>query len=258
MRNEIQKMESNVSLRDHMICYLYQSGDPCLVQQAKQLAVQSSKSHVLHIMKANFSCFIPEHKEDLYQCGMVGVLKALVHYNGTRPFHAYSKNYVIHEMSEYTYYLRNIPSAYFARLERKISSTADTLKANGCLLCAEAIAMSSGINIEIVQRELAVMARKQLVYLDSIAGISFLICFSSIKIFLLHKMNVEWDSFFAEISGKFIVENPCMKIRCFFLLLTYYSQTERDNRVNNPCCNWKCCFFSFITYYFQTEGYYSA
>lgn len=48
MRNEIQKMESNVSLRDHMICYLYQSGDPCLVQQAKQLAVQSSKSHVLH------------------------------------------------------------------------------------------------------------------------------------------------------------------------------------------------------------------
>ncbi len=59
---------------------------------------------------------------------------------------------------------RNIPSAYFARLERKISSTADTLKANGCLLCAEAIAMSSGINIEIVQRELAVMARKQLVY----------------------------------------------------------------------------------------------
>ena len=33
MRNEIQKMESNVSLRDHMICYLYQSGDPCLVQQ---------------------------------------------------------------------------------------------------------------------------------------------------------------------------------------------------------------------------------
>lgn len=172
MRNEIQKMESNVSLRDHMICYLYQSGDPCLVQQAKQLAVQSSKSHVLHIMKANFSCFVPEHKEDLYQCGMVGVLKALVHYNGTRPFHAYSKNYVIHEMSEYTYYLRNIPSAYFARLERKISSTADTLKANGCLLCAEAIAMSSGINIEIVQRELAVMARKQLVYLDSIAGIS--------------------------------------------------------------------------------------
>ena len=153
MRNEIQKMESNVSLRDHMICYLYQSGDPCLVQQAKQLAVQSSKSHVLHIMKANFSCFVPEHKEDLYQCGMVGVLKALVHYNGTRPFHAYSKNYVIHEMSEYTYYLRNIPSAYFARLERKISSTADTLKANGCLLCAEAIAMSSGINIEIVQRE---------------------------------------------------------------------------------------------------------
>lgn len=110
MRNEIQKMESNVSLRDHMICYLYQSGDPCLVQQAKQLAVQSSKSHVLHIMKANFSCFVPEHKEDLYQCGMVGVLKALVHYNGTRPFHAYSKNYVIHEMSEYTYYLRNIPS----------------------------------------------------------------------------------------------------------------------------------------------------
>lgn len=172
MRNEIQKMESNVFLRDHMICYLYQSGDPCLVQQAKQLAVQSSKSHVLHIMKANFSCFVPEHKEDLYQCGMVGVLKALVHYNGTRPFHAYSKNYVIHEMSEYTYYLRNIPSAYFARLERKISSTADTLKANGCLLCAEAIAMSSGINIEIVQRELAVMARKQLVYLDSIAGIS--------------------------------------------------------------------------------------
>lgn len=62
MRNEIQKMESNVSLRDHMICYLYQSGDPCLVQQAKQLAVQSSKSHVLHIMKANFSCFVPEHK----------------------------------------------------------------------------------------------------------------------------------------------------------------------------------------------------
>lgn len=52
------------------------------------------------------------------------------------------------------------------------NSTADTLKANGCLLCAEAIAMSSGINIEIVQRELAVMARKQLVYLDSIAGIS--------------------------------------------------------------------------------------
>lgn len=99
----------------------------------------------------------------MFQCGVIGIRKSLEHYDGSVSLTTYSHFYMIHEISCFTYFIRNIPSAHYARLQRKIL---DTIQEED-ILTDESIAERIGICMENVQKERQIMERLRLVYLDS-------------------------------------------------------------------------------------------
>lgn len=148
---------------DTTIMKLYHSTDKKLVRKAKELAITYHINHIYDIIHRYFYQFEYSYFEDMFQYGAIGILKSLEHYDGSASLRTYSRFYVVHEISDFTYFIRNISSVHYARQQRQIS---DAIQEEEFLTDQE-IAEKTGLRMEKVRKERQVMERARLVYLDS-------------------------------------------------------------------------------------------
>lgn len=110
-------MENN-TYDDAQICKMYHSNDLSQQKKAIEVAITKYEKYIYFIMTRYFPTYAEKYKEDLFQCGVEGLIKSMKHYDASYSLSTYSKNYIIHEMKNFEYFLLNIPSAYYARLQK--------------------------------------------------------------------------------------------------------------------------------------------
>lgn len=91
---------------DTTIMELYHSADKFLVRKAKELAITYHINHIYDIIHRYFYQFEDSYFEDMFQSGAIGILKSLEHYDGSASLRTYSRFYVVHEISGFTYFIR--------------------------------------------------------------------------------------------------------------------------------------------------------
>lgn len=168
-RCELGKKESTGGNRieDHDIFVLYNSKDSFLSMKARELTVRYHSRYLYYIMGKYFSGYEKEYSEDLYQCGVVGLLKSLTNYDGHYAISTYSRLYIIHEMTGFIYYLRNIPSPHYARIQNKIKAAETFLECSGAEVTDERISKEIGISLKSVKKERQIMKMNAPVSLDA-------------------------------------------------------------------------------------------
>lgn len=149
------------------VVYLSSLNDCFLSEYGKTLLIQKTEKYIWKIVHRRYRNFEINYGEDLFQCGVVGVLTAIRTYNYKYSFITYSKPFIIHEMSAFIYIVMNVPSAYYARIQLKIENAYQQLEAQNEPTTAENISKLSGINKKIVKRELSVMNSFPILSLDA-------------------------------------------------------------------------------------------
>lgn len=152
------KMEEIMRLRD--------SGEIEDAVAARDLLVAKFEKYVRYVAARRFSTFVARHSEDLYQSGIVGLMKALPGYDGSSAFTTYSLNFIVHEMSDYARCAQNMSTPHFAKLQRDLSKARAQIEAEGVRADAKAIAERMGTPEWIVRREMKVAAIGEQVWLD--------------------------------------------------------------------------------------------
>ena len=147
--------------QDSMICSMYHSNDPDQKKQAIELAVASHQNHIYFIMARYFHTYENQYKEDLYQNGVIGLIKSLERYDASYALTTYSKTYIIHEMKEFVFFLHNIPSPYYVRIQRIIKEAETELVNSGYKLTNQNISEYTGIPLKIVTRERSLMYQEE-------------------------------------------------------------------------------------------------
>ena len=157
-------MEKAVSMET--IMELYRSGDAEMEAEAKDQIVFRFGKYVMFVMHKYFPQFEKKHQSELFNCGAIGLMNAMRCYDGAYAFTTYSKNFIIHEMSEYTRFVTNIPSPHYAKLQKDVRRAKEGLEADGAEATAEAVAEIAGVNPRTAARELEVMSRAGTASLD--------------------------------------------------------------------------------------------
>lgn len=145
---------------------LYRSGDALLAEKAREQAVYAYSAYVRSIISRSFPTFEKAYGEDLYECGIIGLLKALDGYREGFAFTTYSRRYILHEMAAFTYNIQGNPNAYCAKIQKSVKNAVMALEADGCEITPEQVSRMTGIHPDIARREMAVLRRLEFVYLD--------------------------------------------------------------------------------------------
>ena len=164
--NRKEKARGN-RIEDHDIFLLYHSNDSFLSMKARELTVRYHSRYLYYIIGKYFSGYEKEYSEDLYQCGVVGLLKSLPNYDGRYAISTYSRLYIIHEMTGFIYYLRNIPSPHYARIQNKIKAAETFLECSGSEVTDESISKEIGISLKSVKKERQIMKMNVPISLDA-------------------------------------------------------------------------------------------
>lgn len=75
--------------------------------------------------------------------------------------------YILHEMTGYVYYLKNIPSTHYAKIRRIVMNAEERMEKEGVLATDEDIVKETGLSMKIVKRERQLLNKAGMVYLDS-------------------------------------------------------------------------------------------
>lgn len=154
-------------LSDHDIYELYHSEDPFLAMKSRELVIKYYKNYIYSLIDSCFHSYMVDYEEDLFQCGAVGLLKSLVHYDGCYSIMTYSRLYIIHEMTGYVYYLKNISSTHYAKVRRMVLNAEEKLEKEGTLATDDEIAKETGLSMKTIKRERQLLNKSGMVYLDS-------------------------------------------------------------------------------------------
>lgn len=129
---------------------LYQSGNDKLMKKAKEQMILLN-SRLIHKLVAEFSPSYEMKKrpEDLYQCGVLGVLRAMDGYDPDKgtAFFTYARNFI---KSEVTAGMRhsNSMTAYSANIEKNINAAVNQLEEEGIDVTPDAISKVTGYSAE--------------------------------------------------------------------------------------------------------------
>ena len=154
-------------LTDHQLYELYHSDDNFLSKKSNDLVIRYYNNYIYSLIHDYFNSYRLDYLEDLYQCGVVGLLKSLAYYDGSYTITTYSRMYILHEMTGYVYYLKNIPSTHYAKVRRIVMNAEERMEKEGILATDEDIVKETGLSMKIVKRERQLLNKAGMVYLDS-------------------------------------------------------------------------------------------
>lgn len=141
-----------IHVSDQEIYNMYHSGDSRLMKQAKDYAVASHSQFIHYLINRQYPTF-ETYREDLFQCGVIGLLQALEKYDGQHAFTTCAKIYIVHEMSAFTHHVTKSGSVHYASIDKKIRQSEDLLQKAGETVTIEKISEASGLSLTVVKRE---------------------------------------------------------------------------------------------------------
>ena len=149
------------------IMELYRSGDDFLVSKSKEYVVDSFGKYIHHLIRNHYSTY-EKISEELFQCGVIGLLKAMCNYDEKRgAFTTYSKPFILHEITEQLNFINNDSSVHYNNMKNSIIDAINKLQNEGLEPTVQRISIISELKPSVVERELECINRSKLYYLDA-------------------------------------------------------------------------------------------
>lgn len=165
---EVSKVRGAKGFPISNIMELYHSGNDFLVKKSKELVVENYERYVYSVIHKLYSSYIDRHGDDLYQCGVIGLLKAMEGYNEEKgAFTTYSKPFIMHEITVQLNFFHNDTTVHYNNIQKKITAAIDRLKEEGMEPTIQRISIITELRPEIIEREMDCMASSHLFYLDA-------------------------------------------------------------------------------------------
>lgn len=122
---------------------------------------------VYYIMGKYFPTYKDRYKEDLFQCGCIGILNAIENYRPGTSFTTYSQYYIRHEMMVFTHFITNTPSRHYADLQKKIKAAISECELLGLNDSEQNLAILTGLSLKIIRQEKQFLETTDFLYLDA-------------------------------------------------------------------------------------------
>lgn len=165
---EIIKARDEQSIPMENVMEMYHSGDEFLVQKSKDCVVEKFGRFVHSIIRKSYNTYVEKHEEELYQCGAIGLINAMVNYDVNKgAFTTFSKHFVQHEITEQLNFLNNDTTVHYNNMRKKITNAINKLKGEGIEPTVDRICILTELKADMVERELACIERSKLYYLDA-------------------------------------------------------------------------------------------
>lgn len=136
-------------------------------EAAESELITKYSKFVYYIMEKYFPTYRNQYKEDLFQCGCIGILNAMENYRPGNSFTTYSQYYIRHEMMVFTHFITNTPSRHYAELQKKIKAAISECECLGLNDSEQNISILTGLSLRIVQQEKQIQETKNLIYMDA-------------------------------------------------------------------------------------------
>ena len=147
---------------------LYHSDDENLVKAAKDIAVDTYSMYIYNVIHNNYNTYSQKYGDELYQCGVIGLLKAMETYDPKQgAFTTYSQFYIIHEMSAQLNFHKNNTTVYYSKIGQKIQAAKEELIKQGFEPSLRSLSIMTDLSTEIIKRELDIMENNNVEYIDS-------------------------------------------------------------------------------------------
>lgn len=147
----------------------YQSDDPIVRTQALEEILEDHKKFISHIINKHFSSYKNQWFEDLYSCGVIGLIESLPKYDPDKSMPTtHFGRYIIHEIYDFIAKFVQQTTTHYASKLAAINRAIAELEREGIETPTVVdIAMRSGIKPEIVMKSLAIQAAAQNKSLES-------------------------------------------------------------------------------------------
>lgn len=165
---EILAVRQQKSLPMSSIMDMYHSENDFLINKAKEYTVMNYERYIYNIMHQYYPSYVDKYSEELYQCGVIGVLNALKKYDEKKGmFTTYSRKFIIHEMEMQINFNHNDTSVHYNNIQEKIKKAIKDIEEQNCEASIAAISMMTELKPEVVKREMEYMERTNFIYIDS-------------------------------------------------------------------------------------------
>ena len=158
---------SRERIREQMV--RFHSEDPAIRTQALEEILEDHKKFITHIINKHFSSYKNQWFEDLYSCGVIGIIESLPKYDPDKSMPTtHFTRYMIHEMYDFiAKFIQQTTTHYAAKLaiiNRAIAEFEREGIENPTIID---IAMKTGIKPEIVMKDMAIQTAAQNKSLES-------------------------------------------------------------------------------------------
>ena len=123
---------------------------------------------IYYIMEKYFPTYKDKFREDLFQCGCIGILNAMRNYKSGASFTTYSQYYIRHEMMLFTHFITNTPSRHYAELQKKVKAAIMECEMSGLEATDQYLSILTGLSLRIIQQEKQFQKTTDFLYLDSL------------------------------------------------------------------------------------------
>lgn len=149
------------------IMEMYRSGDEFLVSKSKEHIVNNYGNYVLDIIHSYYNTYAATCCEDMYQCGVIGLIKALKSYDETLGrFTTYCKPFVQHEIAAQINFQNNDTTVHYNNVQKKIAGAVKYLEAEGIEPTVHKVEILTELSANVIKRELEYIENTRFKYLD--------------------------------------------------------------------------------------------
>lgn len=152
---------SRERIKEQMI--RYRSDDPAVSAKALEEILEDHKKFITHIINKHFSSYKNQWFEDLYSCGVIGLIESLPKYDPDKSMPTtHFGRYIIHEIYDFIAKFVQQTTTHYASKLAQINRAIAELEREGIENPTIVdIAMKSGIKPEIVMKALSIQTAAQ-------------------------------------------------------------------------------------------------
>lgn len=153
-----------------IVMKMYHSGNDLLEKKSKDIVIDNYGMYVYDIIHRHYTSYAQKYGEELYQCGCIGLLTAMVNYDTRCKFNTYCTKFVLHEISAQINFHNNSTTVHFNNIQKKINQAIADIKSEGLEPSIEKIAIMTELKRETIEREWNYLERTRFQYLDADEG----------------------------------------------------------------------------------------
>lgn len=152
---------SRERIKEQMI--RYRSDDPAVSAKALEEILEDHKKFITHIINKHFSSYKNQWFEDLYSCGVIGLIESLPKYDPDKSMPTtHFGRYIVHEIYDFIAKFVQQTTTHYAGKLAQINRAIAELEREGIENPTVVdIAMKSGIKPEIVMKALSIQTAAQ-------------------------------------------------------------------------------------------------